>query len=73
VHRKTDGICFLEKLKKEGKLSLEKGNEVKVVTKKGVAFEGILFDFKEDYLQTVTALGILILFPLSSLTNIYQL
>ena len=70
---KNNNECLLKELTKNKIVKLKKGDELKIVTKKGKAFEGILFDFKEGYLQTISGLGILILFPISSLTNIYQI
>jgi hypothetical protein len=65
--------CHLRELSSKGASKLKIGDELRVITRKGRTFDGILFDFKEGYLQTVSGLGILILFPLSALTNIYQL
>ena len=70
---KKKNNCLLEQFCDEGEIILKKGDELKIITKKGRVFEGILFDFKEGYLQTISTLGILIFFPLNSLSNIYQL
>jgi hypothetical protein len=64
--------CLLSSLQNESE-KLKRGAEVKIITKKGVLFKGILFDLKEGYVQTITSLGILVLFPLNSITNIYQI
>ena len=64
--------CFLNNIENKRE-KLKKGTEVRIITKKGTAYKGIIIDLKEGYVQTITSLGILVLFPLSSITNIYQL
>jgi hypothetical protein len=49
---------------------LKKGDELKIITKTGQTFRGILYDIKEGYLHTVESLGILMIFPINSLTSI---
>lgn len=65
--------CCLEKLKKGEIKNLNKGDELEIITKTGGKFEAILYDLKEGYVFTISQMGILILFPIHSLLNIYQL
>ena len=63
-------ICLLKELREGKRPKIQKGDELKIVTKSGRTFRGILYDIKEGYLHTVEALGILIIFPISSLSSI---
>ncbi len=63
-------FCLLKQLREGKRPKIKKGDELKIVTKSGRTFRGILYDIKEGYLHTVEALGILIIFPISSLTSI---
>lgn len=51
-------------------LNLKKGDELRIITKTGRKFRGILYDIKEGYLHTVESLGIIIIFPINSLASI---
>jgi hypothetical protein len=63
-------FCLLKQLREGKRPKIKKGDELKIVTKSGRTFRGILYDIKEGYLHTVEALGILIIFPISSLSSI---
>jgi hypothetical protein len=63
-------FCLLKQLREGKRPKIQKGDELKIVTKSGRTFRGILYDIKEGYLHTVEALGILIIFPISSLSSI---
>lgn len=63
-------FCLLKQLREGKRPKIKKGDELKIVTKSGRTFRGILYDIKEGYLHTVEALGILIIFPISSLASI---
>ena len=63
-------FCLLKQLREGQRPKIKKGDELKIVTKSGRTFRGILYDIKEGYLHTVEALGILIIFPISSLSSI---
>jgi hypothetical protein len=63
-------LCLLKELREGKRPKVKKGDELKIVTKSGRIFRGILYDIKEGYLHTVEALGILIIFPMSSLSSI---
>lgn len=65
--------CYLEKLRRGEIKELNKGDELEIITKTGGRFEAILYDLKEGYVFTISQMGILILFPIHSLLNIYQL
>tara|TARA_R110002049_G_scaffold150260_4_gene313412 strand:+ start:1888 stop:2058 length:171 start_codon:yes stop_codon:yes gene_type:complete len=49
------------------------GNEVKVFTKDGKSYEGILMDCHKGYLSTLAGLGIILTFPLNSILNIIKI
>lgn len=63
-------FCLLKQLREGKKPKLKKGDELKLVTKSGRTFRGIIYDIKEGYLHTVEALGIIIIFPIHSLASI---
>jgi hypothetical protein len=63
-------ICLLKQLNLGKTPPLKKGDELRIVTKTGRTFRGILYDFKEGYIHTIEALGILVIFPISSLISI---
>jgi hypothetical protein len=63
-------FCLLKQLREGKRPKIKKGDELRIVTKSGRTFRGILYDIKEGYLHTVEALGILIIFPISSLSSI---
>lgn len=65
-----EAFCLLKQLREGKRPKIKKGDELKIVTKSGRTFRGILYDIKEGYLHTVEALGILIIFPISSLSSI---
>ncbi len=65
-----ENFCLLKELREGKRPKIQKGDELKIVTKSGRTFRGILYDIKEGYLHTVEALGILIIFPISSLSSI---
>jgi hypothetical protein len=65
-----ESYCLLKQLAEGKRPKIKKGDELKIVTKTGRTFRGILYDIKEGYLHTVEALGILIIFPISSLSSI---
>lgn len=46
------------------------GTEIKVQTKDGKNYEGILMDIHKGYLSAVAGLGIILTFPVSSIINI---
>jgi hypothetical protein len=48
---------------------LNRGDELRITTKTGQVFKAILFDIKEGYLHTIEALGILVIFPINSLST----
>lgn len=60
-----DSLCL-----KSFRPKLNRGDELKITTKTGQVFKAILFDIKEGYLHTIEALGILIIFPINSLSSI---
>ena len=66
-----ESFCLLKQIQNGQSPKVTKGDELKIVTKSGRTFKGILYDFKEGYLHTVQALGILVIFPLSSLASIH--
>lgn len=66
----VENFCLLKQLREGKRPKIKKGDELKIVTKSGRTFRGILYDIKEGYLHTVEALGILIIFPISSLSSI---
>lgn len=63
-------FCLLNQLNKGKNTQFKKGDELKIITKTGQTFRGILYDIKEGYLHTVESLGILMIFPINSLTSI---
>ena len=65
-----ENFCLLKQLREGKRPKIKKGDELKIVTKSGRTFRGILYDIREGYLHTVEALGILIIFPISSLSSI---
>lgn len=62
--------CLLNQLKMGINPKFKKGDELKIVTKTGRTFRGILYDIKEGYLHTVESLGILMIFPINSISSI---
>jgi hypothetical protein len=70
---KTQRVCYLEKIRRGEKCLINKGDELELVTKSGKSYQGIVFDFNQGHIHTVVQFGILILFPIHSLVNIYQL
>jgi len=46
------------------------GTEIKVKTKDGKQYEGILMDIHEGYLSAIASLGIILTFPVNSIINI---
>lgn len=66
-----NNVCLLDQFKQGQSLKIRKGDELKIVTKSGRTFKGILFDFKEGYIHTIEMLGILVIFPINSLTSIH--
>jgi hypothetical protein len=65
-----ESFCLLKQQKSGECPKIKKGDELKIITKTGKTFKAILFDIKEGYLHTVEALGILVIFPISSLASI---
>ncbi len=65
-----ESFCLLKQSKMGKCPKIKKGDELKIITKTGRTFRGIIFDIKEGYLHTVEALGILVIFPISSLASI---
>ncbi len=65
-----EAYCLLNQLKRGKCPKIKKGDELKIITKTGRTFRGILYDFREGYLHTVEALGILMIFPINSLSSI---
>ncbi len=55
---------------KSFKVKFKRGDELKITTKTGRVFKAILFDLKEGYLHTVEALGILVIFPINSVSKV---
>jgi hypothetical protein len=49
------------------------GTEIKIKTKDGTSFVGILMDIENGYLSAVAALGIILTFPITSIINITKL
>jgi len=49
------------------------GNEIKVKTKDGKSYIGILMDCHKGHISTVASLGIILTFPLNSILNIIKL
>jgi hypothetical protein len=49
---------------------LKIGMEIKIKTRDGDLFEGILMEIKNGYLSAVATLGIILTFPMTSITNI---
>ena len=49
---------------------LKVGAEIKVLTKDGKSYEGILMDFHKGYLSTIASMGVILTFPASSILNI---
>ena len=62
-------INFKERRVKNFKL----GTEIKVVTKDGKQYEGILMDIHRGYLSAVAGLGIILTFPVNSIINITKI
>lgn len=73
MYQKRQKTCCLEKLRMGEVSTVRKGDELEIITKTGRKFKGILFDFKEGYVQTIAQMGILMFFPVHSLMNVYQL
>ena len=65
-----ESFCLLNQVKIGRCQKIKRGDELKIITKTGKTFKAILFDIKEGYLHTVEALGILVIFPISSLSSI---
>lgn len=65
-----ESFCLLKQVKSGKCPKIKMGDELKIITKTGRTFKAILYDFKEGYLHTIEALGILVIFPISSLTSI---
>lgn len=55
------------------KRKIQKGDELTIRTKSGRVFNGILFDIKAGYVHTIEALGILVIFPINSISSIQLL
>ncbi len=55
------------------KEKLKIGNEIKIKTKDGKSYVGILMDSHKGYISAVVQLGIILTFPLSSILNIVKL
>jgi hypothetical protein len=49
------------------------GSEIKVFTKDGNAYEGILMDYQNGYISTVGNLGIILTFPIHSIDGINKI
>lgn len=52
---------------------LKIGSEIKVFTKDGKSYEGILMDCHKGYLSTIASLGIILTFPLNSILNVVKI
>lgn len=46
------------------------GTEIKIKTRDGKIFEGILMEIKNGYLSAVAKLGIILTFPMTSIVNV---
>lgn len=65
-----ESFCLLKQTREGKKPKIKKGDELEIITKSGRTFRAILYDIKEGYLHTIMALGILIIFPIHSLSSI---
>ena len=54
-------------------MNLKLGTEIKIKTKDGSSFEGILMEIKNGYLSAVATLGIILTFPVTSIINITKI
>ncbi len=48
------------------------GSEIKIFTKDGKSYEGILMDCHKGYLSTIAGLGIILTFPMDSILNVVK-
>lgn len=53
--------------------NLKVGNEIKIITKDGKSFEGILMECKRGYLSTIMKLGIVLTIPLSLISEVIKI
>ena len=51
---------------------LKLGSEIKIFTKDGKSYEGILMDCHKGYLSTIAGLGIILTFPMDSILNVVK-
>lgn len=55
------------------KAKLNIGSEIKVFTKDGKSYEGILMNCQKGYLSTIAGLGIILTFPKDSILNVVKI
>lgn len=48
------------------------GSEIKIYTKDGKSYEGILMDCHKGYMSTIAGLGVILTFPLDSISNVVK-
>ena len=65
-----DSYVNFQFLSHNSKRKIQKGDELTIKTKSGQVFKGILFDIKAGYVHTIEALGILVIFPINSISSI---
>ena len=53
--------------------NLKIGNEIKIHTKDGRSYEGILMDCHKGYISAIAGLGIILSFPMNSIHNIIKI
>ena len=51
----------------------EVGNEIKIYTKDGKSYRGILMDYHKGYLSTIISLGIILTIPINAIINIVKI
>jgi hypothetical protein len=48
------------------------GSEIKVFTKDGKSYEGILVNHQKGYLSTIMSLGVILTIPIDSIINVVK-
>jgi len=49
------------------------GNEIKIFTKDGKSYQGILMENYKGYISTIAGLGVILTFPVSSIINVIKI
>ncbi|MBL7665295.1 MAG: hypothetical protein JNM93_09185 [Bacteriovoracaceae bacterium] len=55
------------------KRDLKVGNEIKILTKDGQSYEGILMDCHRGHLSAIAKLGVILTFPLGSILDVVKI